>query len=372
MAAIKKRRTKPVRVRRKTGLAAVPIDRGWDVIKHYFHYEIDGKQLSEIMKTYIRTNFSKIDAKCALANPEYSFRMFSHYAATAFMLEDNNFKFEGKIAGYPIALKNYVKTLIESGKFLVAKKEKESNAIVLTPQQRLENKILETIGADLDELQDQWIRREETELDIYNAMQRHDLKGMAVPFLIKRLTIWLEEYTDAYDKKCEQAVEAYSHLTRKEQKRRIDAIQKMIDDLNSFKSAQKAKRVPRKPKIKSADKQVAKMKYKKEDNDFKIASINPMTIVGAGKVFLFNTKHRQLTCLITNSASKGFEVSGSTIKNIDENLSWKMTLRKPEDVLPIILAKTTNQIDKVISNLTTKKSKANGRVNAEVILLRVL
>ena len=370
MAVVKRKKTGPVR--RKTGLAAVPVESGWDVIKHYFHYEIDGKQLSDIVKTYIRKNFSKSDAKLALANPEYSFRMFSHYAATAFMLEDNNFKFEGKIAGYPIALKKYIKTLIESGKSLIAEKEEETNVITLTPQQRLENKVLETIGADLDELEDQWIRGEETELDIYNAMQRHDLKGMAVPILIKKLDFMLLEYTDAYDKKCEQAVEAYSHLTRKEQKRRIDAIQKMIDDLNSFKSAQKAKRAPRQPKVKAADKQVAKMNYKKEDNEFKIASVNPMTLVGAGKVFLFNTKYRQLTCLITNSASKGFEVSGSTIKNVDENISWKMTLRKPEDILPVILSKTANQIDKAISKLTTKKAKANGRVNAEVVILRVL
>lgn len=374
MPALKRKKVRAP-IRRKTGLAAVPIDKGWESIKYYFHYEVDSKQVAEVIKAYVKKNWSKADAKSALACPEYKFKMFSHYAATAFMLDNPSFEFEGKLAEYPVALKRFVDGLVEEGKPLVKEKQEElasKNVIVLTPQQRMENKILETVGADLDELEDQWIMGEKTQLDMYNAMQRHDLKGMAVPFLVKRLTVWLEEYNDAYNKTCEQAVEAYSHITRKEQKRRIDAINKMLEDLEKFKNAAKAKRAPRKPKVKSADKQVAKMNYKKEDNDFKIASVNPTMLVGAGKVFLFNTKYRQLTCLITNSASKGFEVSGSTIKNVDDSVSWKMTLRKPEDILPLILSKTANQIDKAIAKLTTKKAKANGRVNNETVILRVL
>ena len=48
------------------------------------------------------------------------------------------------------------------------------------------------------------------------------------------------------------------------------------------------------------------------------------------------------------------------------------TLRKPEDVLPQILTKTEKQIDKILSELTTKVKVPTGRINKDCILLRVL
>ena len=73
----------------------------------------------------------------------------------------------------------------------------------------------------------------------------------------------------------------------------------------------------------------------------------------------------------TNS-TKGFEVSGTTIKNICET-SKSATLRKPDEILPLILNRTIKQIDKQVwETLTTKVSVPNGRINIDCILLRVL
>ena len=72
-----------------------------------------------------------------------------------------------------------------------------------------------------------------------------------------------------------------------------------------------------------------------------------------------------------NESVSGFEVRGSTVYNWNED-SICMRLRKPDDILPDILTKTENQIDKLLSSLTTKVSKPTGRINKDCILLRVL
>ena len=86
---------------------------------------------------------------------------------------------------------------------------------------------------------------------------------------------------------------------------------------------------------------------------------------------MYNVKNRRLTEYKTNS-TKGFEVSGTTIKNICDT-SRTATLRRPTEILPLILSQTQKQIDKrVWGLLTTKISTPNGRINNDCILLRVL
>ena len=70
--------------------------------------------------------------------------------------------------------------------------------------------------------------------------------------------------------------------------------------------------------------------------------------------------------------AKGFEITGSTIKNYDTKLSKITKLRKPEEILPLILNKTEKQILKVWKGLTTKIYEPTGRINKDCILMRVI
>ena len=145
----------------------------------------------------------------------------------------------------------------------------------------------------------------------------------------------------------------------------------MLEDLERIRSATKASRNVRIKRPKAADKQVAKMQYKKEDNDFKVVSIHPIQIIGKTRLFTFNVKYKELCHYVTQNP-KGFEVSGSTIKNIDLESSIKIKLRKPLDFLPIVLNKTPIQIQKELDALSTKGKQVNGRINKDTILLKVL
>lgn len=369
------RKKKAIPRRIKTGIAAAPIDKGFSNFKYYVHYDLEKKEISEIMKSYVKANYSKTDAANILAAPEYHFHVFSHIAAGIHWIALGQ-EFPDNWKHFPERIKEFFDNLIEVGaKALSEKKadtEEKQLAPVKTIQDKIREKINNTIQVDIDEIEDAWVEGAKAEaIDVYERMRIHGLGGQAVEPVRKRLEGWLLDYEDAYHKRCEQAVEGYSHLKRTELKRRIDVTKSMLSDLDKFKAASKAVRKTRTPKAKSADKQVAKMLYLKESPEFKIVSINPMLVIGAMRLLAFNAKTRTLTEYVSRS-TKGFTVKGTTLQEVDEDASRQIRLRKPEEFLPIALTKTPKQIENAWKSLTTKESKPNGRINRDTVLLRVL
>ena len=363
----------------KTGLNAVPFKNGFQSTLQYFQYDVEKKQVGDIVKTYVKNNYSKSDARCILAHPDWKLSTYSHYGCVAYWLNTNQEIHCKKMSQsildqYVKSFEIYLSKLIKPGKILLEEKklkEKEKgNVIVLSPQQRLQKKIGDTIIQDLLELEDQWINGKETSLDVYEQFKLYGLSGSATLPVQVMIEGWLLDYEDAFYKRCDQAVEGYSHLNRSELNRRINECLSMINDLAKIKLATKAMRKVKIKKVKSADKQVKNLNYKKEDNNFKIVSINPIQIIGSVMLYTFNTKYKVLTQYVTQ-AGTGFEISGSTIKNFSKEDSRSIKLRKPDEILPIIMSKSQTQINKEWDKLTTKTFKPNGRLNKETILLRV-
>jgi len=368
------KRKKKVAVRRRSGIAAAPFDRGIDAVHSYFHTEVERKDLISALKSYAKTKTSAEDYKYLNACPEYKFWSLGYHCATAAYVTYTNETNE-RIEYWKEKLNDYVQQLVELGKPLYFEKlqrQKDSDRVVsLSPMQRLQNKVSATIMQDLLNLEDQWIEGEKTTIDLYQEFKRHGLPASAAGPVREVVEGWLLDYEDAYHKRCPDAVEGYSHLKRPEINRRIKACQVMLSDLDKLKSAAKAVRKTRVKGPRAADKQVARVQYKVEDNDFKLVSIPPIQIVGRARLYTFNTKSRVLTEYVTTVAN-GFEVSGTSIKNFDQVSSRAVKLRKPDDFIPLILNKTPLQIDKEWKQLTTKSSVPNGRLNKDTILLRAL
>ena len=368
------KRKKKVAVRRRSGIAAAPFEKSIDAVHSFFHTEVERKDLVSTFKSYAKANTSAEEYRYVNACPEYKFWGLAYHCATAAYLTYTNETNE-RIEYWKNALNNYIKQLIEIGKPLYFEKlqrQKDSDRIVtLSPMQRLQNKVSATIMQDLLNLEDQWMDDEKTTLDLYQEFKRHGLPASAAGPVREVIEGWLLDYEDAYHKRCPDAVEGYSHLKRPEINRRIKACQAMLSDLDRLKSAAKAVRKSKVKGPKAADKQVARVQYKVEDNDFKLVSIPPIQIVGRARLYTFNTKSRVLTEYVTTVAN-GFEVSGTSIKNFDQVSSRAVKLRKPDDFIPLILNKTPKQIDGEWKNLTTKSSVPNGRLNKDTILLRAL
>lgn len=252
-----------------------------------------------------------------------------------------------------------------------------SSAVVpirLTPADRTRIKVNDTVLSDWEEqVVDQWMDGNfNITFDVYSIFKKNQLKSNAIRFVEDVVRRQYDEVVDAYNSTCEDAVEAYQHIKRTNQKKMLTLMEGIFSDLESIKNSAKATRAPRVKKPKASDAQVKNLKYKKDDMASKLTSINPMLIPGKSVLWVYNTKTRKLTELRSDSI-KGFEVSGTTIKNFEPSMSRITTLRKPEDVLPSILTKTVKQIDKIWkTQITTKVTEPNGRINEDCILLRVM
>ena len=369
--AVRKRK---IKARARTGLTGAPLDKGFDAVKSYFHIDVERKDLVSTFKTYVKANVDKKNQKFVLANPDYKFYMFTHYCATAFWI-NAGLKLDEKSSTYAEGLTNYLIDLAKPGKEIYFEKQakaKDSSIVVtLSPQQRLQKKISNTIMQDLLSLEDAWMDGDKAELDIYQEFKRHGLSGSAVKPVREVIEGWLLDYEDAYHKRCNDAVEGYAHLKRPELNRRIKACQSMLNDCDRIRSAAKATRATRVKQPKSADKQIARVQYKKEDTEYKLVSIPPIKVVGGTRLFTFNTKTRVISEYITQD-TKGFEISGTTIKNFDKVNSRCRNLRKPVEFFPEIFDRSPKQIDKAWNDLKTKERVPNGRINSDTILLRVM
>ena len=369
----KKTKKKVLRARARTGLAGIPVDKGFNAVKDYFHLQVDRKDCVSQVKTWIKKNFPE-PSKYILANPEYHFSM-THHAATAFWYNNDLYKnndADGNTAKeFLNNLFDKMIPLIEKGKVIYEEKQKANNIVSISPAVKLMRKINNTIMQELLDLEDKWIDGDDATINIYDRFKYHGLTNTAISHVKPMIEGWLLDYEDAYYKRCDQAVEGYSHLKRSTLNHRIKVCKAMLEDLERIRSATKATRNVKVKRPKSVDKQVAKVQYKKEDNDFKIVSINPIQIPTKTRLYAFNTKSKMVIEYITESVN-GFEISGSTIKNFSKGLSRTICLRKPLDFLPIVLQKTPKQINDAWQTLKTKTKVPNGRINKDTILLRVL
>jgi len=166
-----------------------------------------------------------------------------------------------------------------------------------------------------------------------------------------------------------QLAEGYETYSKAQIKELTDFYKRLHDAIDIMKAEQKQTRAVRKPKVKSAQDLVKKLKFKSSDSTFGIASINPSEIVDANAVIVFNTKNRKLgiyyaedNCTIT--------VKGTTLQFFDETRSVQRTVRKPDEVLPNWKKVTKHKLKAQFGYLKTTETKMNGRFNADTIILK--
>jgi len=154
-------------------------------------------------------------------------------------------------------------------------------------------------------------------------------------------------------------------------KKYLAFLEHIVADATRYMMAKKATRKVSVPRPKSAYSQIAKMNFAKESKEYKITSIDPLLIVGARRIWVFNTKYKHLTEFVSNERD-GFTVKGSTLQKIDGDRTRRITLRKPKEFLPIIQSNTQKQIETAYRQLTTKSQpRKDGRINKDTLIMRV-
>jgi hypothetical protein len=241
---------------------------------------------------------------------------------------------------------------------------------VVSLQERTAAKIDSIIGEIEGDLVDTFgIIGSVDEMNAYQWMVDHEVKA-----------IHASKIADFYQKRfsdLESAVkdadlrEYYSGYSKKQLLNLFKCYGNLAADAKKIANNAKISRKPRAKKAVSLEKRVAGLKFKIEDTEFKIKSIDPVTILAAEKLFVFNTKTRKLGLFVAATPA-GLSVKGTTIENIDISLSVCKTLRKPKDVLSKVLEGGKITLRKVMDEVNSKSATLNGRINKDVILLRAV
>lgn len=243
----------------------------------------------------------------------------------------------------------------------------------ISPLDRIREKVDKEILVYVDELIDRWadVSKGVASINLGNMLRDHKIPAQGCAPILAWIEKNLAEYTAAFNKTEPQIVEGYSYLTKPQLKKIVGVLENMKSDVETHCKIKKATRKPRAKKPKSSDKQVSRLKYQSHSAEYSVESVAPTRVPYAQRLYIFNTKTRQIGVYYA-SGNSGFEVKGTSLKGFDPALSFHATLRKPHDVLSGILAATPKKIDKIFDGVKIVKKKANGRFNEHTIILKVL
>lgn len=240
-----------------------------------------------------------------------------------------------------------------------------------TIQERVEFKSREYIGEIEGTIDDCLENNTFSKVKTYELLQGLGVKGAHTPHIIRFFQYRLNEMQEALKGKDSSLKEGYSNFSKAELKEYVKFIDCIITDAQKLAHNSKIQRKPRKVKAKPVDKVVSKLQYKKDDNGFKIVSVDPVNIVGATQLWVFNTKTRKLGVYNSIDAG-GLNVKGTTLTNFEESTSVQKTLRKPEMVLPNVLKGGKIVLKKILPEISAVEQALTGRINSDTILLRVI
>jgi hypothetical protein len=217
---------------------------------------------------------------------------------------------------------------------------------------------------------------------VYDFCKEHNIPGAYCSKLLPECETLKYEYTTSLESrkiKSEERTEeqqdlyeAFECYTAKEMKAFITIHDQAISDIERWSKIKQGEKKARKPRAMSVERMIKKLQYKKQDSKYKLQSIDPILIPRCQQIWVFNTKTRKLAQY--NAISRnGILIKGTTLKDFDTGASVSKTVRKPEQILSKII--TTDgkiALRNMWDSIKTLETKANGRINSDTILLKVL
>lgn len=238
-----------------------------------------------------------------------------------------------------------------------------------TIQDRLNEKTSATIG-ELEGMFDEVMLNNKVDFKPYDFLVAQNVPQGQLGKIEAVYTKTRAEFESAQAKEDDQIKEAYSHMKAADFKRVyawLDELQKAIEQYRGVKKATKKARAKKAP---SKEKLIAKLKYAKENKELKLVSINPVDIIGSKELWVFNTKTRKLGKYVAEDY-KELGIKGTTITGFSESGSVCKTLRKPEAQLSEFMKLGKVQLRKHLDTIKATETKLNGRISADIVLLKV-
>lgn len=385
------RKKKTVRAtRRTTGMKAIPTD-SWNSAKLYTHYEVEGREWGIVIKEWIKKNLDRKSAAAINRLPDWRISSFSHWA-TVVQLRETKPELIPEI--YNIKFKQWIDQLVVEGSAVAEEKRAEEsvkkNVYVPSIQERISEQSQEASQGIEEWLEGYIIDPNSFDprgFDFANHFARYKVTQAHARKIKKYYAGWLEEAqtvanmpTVADIKKIKdeheadlvaQIREGYAHVKKADAKKWLDALESLMSALDMIVDSAKATRKTRVKKAPSKEKMIAKLQYKDKDERYQIVSVNPIEIVDAAEVWVFNTKTRKLGKYVAEQHTT-IKIKGTTLQFYDESLSVQKTVRKPEETLKEFKRANKVALRKFLDNINSVEIKLNGRLNNDTIILKVI
>ena len=252
-------------------------------------------------------------------------------------------------------------------------------APVISIQERMKINLNDFLGKHVEgEIDDFFENKFKSKFKLITTLQVNEITGKAAGMISDLYAQEISDLTELLnppkeqDDEFEQLAEGYPY--KKAELKKILAFYTMlVEDANHHANSQKANRKIRVKKAPSIEKVVAKLKYAVTNEQYKLVSIDPKKIIGSQELWVFNTKTRKLGKYVAgNGFSTGeLSVKGTGIIGFDEKKSVQKTVRKPDVTLKEFQKAGKVALRKFLEDIKATDIKLTGRINKEIILLKV-
>ena len=271
---------------------------------------------------------------------------------------------------YHLKIMSHIKETLKKADDVGFQKENKADEVKLSKrrksvQENIKSKVYQVCG-EIDHAVDMW---QTQDFDTYKYLADLKVSATVAKGIPEEYQSIIDELDELLGPNCHpQLKEGYSYLSRQEQKDYYNFVKGIQTDAMRY--AEMNKPIRKKRKV-TADRQVKKLSYLKEDRDNKIKSIDPLLIIGAQRLWIYNSKTNEIVKYEAIDRG-GLGCKGTTLQNFDEKASGcKKVGVRTEYFIDRILDGGKVVLNKVMDEITSKKQSVTGRINNNMVLLKV-
>lgn len=274
-------------------------------------------------------------------------------------------------------LVNAINTVIQDSKN-DTESEEETETKPSAPVISIQERVREATFKMTEEIEDAieiWMETPDKfdpkQFKILNLFKGKEVKAAHARVIKDYYSSGLSELTSVIGGTDEDLKEGYKHRTKKQINNLLTFYKEIDAACTMLMEEAKVTRKPRTKKAVPKDKVVEKLKYLKTFEPLKLVSINPTDILGSKELWTYNTKTRKLGKYIADDMTGPLGVKGTTIVGYDEHKSIQKTIRKPEEKIKEFKSAGKIGLRKFLDDINSTDTKMNGRINEDIILLKV-
>lgn len=354
------------------------MNKAYQDVQYFVRTEIKDKDKIALTRKWVKdeSGWDQEDIVTILKSPDW---VFGPTSTTIYSWKKLNF-ISDKISEH---LEKRRLEWIEQGSKVIeeklAKAEKAPKKVV-SIQERMKEQVSDLCG-NIEGFLDEMVDGSKTikDFDPYKMMMsyRPEIKGPHAKIIKEEFAAQHAEALEILEWKDEELKEAYSHFDAKMRKAFVQYYETINTACDTIIATKATTRKARKPKARSKEAIVKKLKYAVNFPELGLASLHPTDIVYANEVWIYNTKTRKIGVYRAKNIDPknmqrpgtGIMVKGTTLQDYDEDTSIQKTLRKPAEMIKGFDAGKM-KCKKSFEELTTTPTKMNGRFNEHTIILR--